>query len=420
MPPIFLSEIQKKPVWDTEGERVGRCVDVLVSDVGASFPRIRALALRDGDDTPRFVVAEQVGWLRPSILLTTERASLSPYEPQGDELWLARQVLDRQIVDVDGRRVVRVNDLQLARVGEHLCLVGADVGTMGLLRRLGMERPARTLFSALRAQSPEAIIPWEDVAPLQAEDPVRLRVSRERIGKLHPADIAAIVSDLNRRTGQALIEALDDETLADTLEESPSDLQVAVLNHLEPERAADVLEEMGPDEAADLLADLPEQTIRRLLELMEEEDAAGVRRLLAYPEDSAGGIMTTEFACVPEGLTAGQALDYLRQSEDAQEDEALYYVYVTEASGRLKGALSLRDLVMCEPDTPLADVTETDLVTVDLHTPQLDVAHLVARYDLLAVPVVDEEGMLHGIVTVDDAIDAFIPTAWKKRLPRFF
>lgn len=420
MPPIFLSEIQKEAVWDARGERIGRCVDVLVRGVGQPFPRVCALALRDGEDTPHFIAAEQIGWLRPSILLTSNRSNLSPYTPEGDELWLSRQVLDRQIVDVDGRRVVRVNDLQLARVGEHLCLVGADVGTMGLLRRLGVERPAHALFSVLRRQPSEAVIPWENVAPLQADAPVRLRVSQERIGKLHPADIAAIVEGLDRHTTQELTAALDNETLADTLEESPADLQVAVLKHLSPERAADILEEMGPDEAADLLADLPDQTSQQLLELMEEDDAADVRRLLAYPEDSAGGIMTTEFATVPEELTAGQALDYLRRSAAAHEDEALYYVYLTDASNHLKGALSLRDLVMCAPNTPLADIAKTDLATAGLYTPQREVAHLVAKYDLLAVPVVDEEGVLHGIVTVDDAIDTFIPTAWKKRLPRFF
>jgi len=316
--------------------------------------------------------------------------------------------------------VVRVNDLQLARVGKHLCLVGADVGTTGLLRRLGVEKLARLLFSILRLRPPEAIIPWKDVAPLQAEAPVRLQVSRERISKLRPADVAAIISDLNRRTGQALIETLDNEKLADVLEESPSDLQVAVLKSLAPERAADILEEMGPDEATDLLADLPHQTSQRLLDLMEEQDAADVRRLLAYPEDSAGGIMTTEFATIPENLTASQALDYLRHSEAAQEDEALYYVYLTDAAGHLTGALSLRELVMCAPDKLVSEVAETDLVTVNLHTPQDEVAHLIAKYDLLAVPVVDKEGVLHGIVTVDDAIYAFIPTAWKKRLPRFY
>jgi len=379
-----------------------------------------ALALSDGDDATHFVTAEQVGWLRPSILLTVGQTDMAPYKPQGDELWLVRQVLDRQIVDVDGRRVVRVNDLQLARVGERLCLVGVDVGTMGLLRRLGLERLARILISALRLPLSETTIPWKDVAPLQADAPIRLRVSRERISKLHPADIAAIVNDLDRRTSHALIEALEDETLADALEESPAKLQVAVLSHLEPERAADILEEMGPDEAADLLADLPDQTSKRLLELMEDEDAADVIRLLSYPEDSAGGIMTTEFATIPEGLTASQALNYLRHSETAQEDEALYYIYVTDTSGHLKSAFSLRDVVLCAPDTLLANVAETELVTADLYTPQRDIAHLVAKYDLLAVPIVDEDGIMHGIVTVDDAIDAFIPTAWKKRLPRFF
>lgn len=420
MPPIFLSQIMKKPVWDSQGEYVGRCADVVVSDAGRAFPRVCALALRDGADAPRFVREEQVDWLRPSILLAAEKPDLSPYELKGDELWLARQVLDRQIVDVDGRRVVRVNDLQLAKVGRHLCLVGADVGTTGLLRRLGLERVARLFFSPLRRPLPEAIIPWENVAPLQADAPIRLQVSRERISKLHPADVAAIISDLNRRTGQALMEILDNERLADVLEESPSEVQIAVLDSLAPERAADILEEMGPDEATDLLAELPPETTRRLLELMEEDEAADVRRLLAYPEDSAGGIMTTEFVTVPEGLTAEQALDYLRHSQAAQEDEALYYVYLTDASGHLKGGLSLRELVVCPPDTSLRDVAETDLVKVDPHTSQDEVAHLIAKYNLLAVPVVDQEGLLHGIVTVDDAIDAVIPTAWKKRLPRFY
>lgn len=420
MPPIFLSEIIKKPVWDSQGEYVGRCADVLVSDAGRPFPRVCALALRDGADAPHFVGEEQVDWLRPSILLAAEKPDLSPYALKGDELWLARQVLDRQIVDVDGRRVVRVNDLQLAKVGKHLCLVGADVGTTGLLRRLGLERLARLFFSALRRPLPEAIIPWENVAPLQADAPIRLQVSRERISKLHPADVAAVITDLNRRTGQALVEVLDNETLADVLEESPSDVQIAVLQGLAPERAADILEEMGPDEATDLLADLPPQITQHLLELMEEDEAADVRHLLAYPEDSAGGIMTTEFVSVPEGLIAEQALDYLRHSQAAQEDEALYYVYLTDASGHLKGALSLRKLVMCAPDTPLSDVAVTDPVKVDPHTPQDEVAHLIAKYNLLAVPVVDQEGLLHGIVTVDDAIDAVIPTAWKKRLPRLY
>ncbi|MBM4467099.1 MAG: magnesium transporter, partial [Chloroflexi bacterium] len=331
------------------------------------------------------------------------------------------RVLDRQIVDTEGRRVVRVNDLQLARVGDQFCLTGVDVGGRGLLRRLGLEKAVRAMARALGRSLPSGVIPWEQVAPLQHEDPIRLRVSRDKITHLPPADIAAILNDLDRRTSEALATTLSDATLADALEESPMEIQVAVLSRLVPERAADILEEMGPDEAADLLADLPAQTSAQLLELMEHKDAADVRSLLRYPEDSAGGVMTTEFAHVPVGLPADEALDHLRRSPDAQDDEAMYYVYLTDEAGKLQGVISLRDLVMAPSNASLDAWTDKDPVTVGPYTPQEEVAYLVAKYDLLSVPVVDENsGELLGIVTVDDAIDTVLPTAWKKRLPRFF
>jgi Mg/Co/Ni transporter MgtE len=296
-----------------------------------------------------------------------------------------------------------------------------DVGGRGLLRRLGVERPAVAIARRLRRRLPESVIPWEDVVPLQHEDPLRLRISRDKISQLPPADIAAIMNDLDRRTGQALLAQLDNETLADALEESPPEVQVAALSHLTLERAADILEEMGPDEAADLLADLPAETSAQLLELMEDEDAEDVQSLLGYPEDSAGGIMTTEFAWVPVGLRAAEALDYLRKSPDAQDDEAMPYVYILDAERHLRGMVSLRDLVMAPLDQPLEEEADESPPVVNALTPQEDVAYLVAKYDLLAVPVVDvETGKMLGIVTVDDAIDTVLPTAWKKRLPRLY
>ena len=421
---IFLSELKGKPVWDARGEQIGHCLDLLIVGLDRPFPEVKSLAYKNGkEETIRYVQAEQVGWLWPSILLKVDAVQLEPYEPSADELRLSERLLDRQIVDAEGRRVVRVNDIQIARVGDAFCVIGVDVGIAGLMRRLGLETATKAALSILKRPVPETVIPWEDVAPLQVEEPLRLRVSREKISKLHPADIAAIVSDLDRHTGQALIESLDDETLADAMEEISEDMQVAVLSQLEPERAADILEEMAPDEAADLVADLPAETSGRILGLMEDEDSEDVQHLLAYPEDSAGGVMTTEFATVPEGLTAGEALDHLRRSEEAREDESLYYVYVIGPERDLKGVLNLRDLVLAPPQTPLAEFMIDDPITVDPLTSQQDVAHLVAKYNLLAVPVVDEQDdkkILLGIVTVDDAVDAILPTAWKKRLPRFF
>ncbi len=415
---LYVSQLKEKQIWDAWGASVGYCTDVLVGSPDHAFPPICALAVRNSD--LHFVAAEQVSGLFPSIILTVPKNEIKPYTPTGDELWLLDRVIDRQIVDTEGRRVVRVNDLQLAKVRDRFCLTGVDVGGVGLLRRLGVERPVDAIMNLVKRPLPKGVIPWQDVAPLHREDPLRLRISRDRISQLPPADIAAILNDLDRQTGQALIASLDDETLADALEEVPTEFQVAVLANLEPERAADILEEMPPDEAADLLADLPAQTSDRLLELMDEQDAQDVRTLLTYPENSAGGIMNTEFAAVPVGMRAGQALDYLRKSEQARDDEAMYYIYAINEENHLSGVISLRNLVMAPPDADLSELVEKDPIAVEAHTSQEEVAYLVAKYDLLAVPVIDQSRTLLGIVTVDDAIDAVLPTAWKKRIPRFF
>jgi CBS domain-containing protein/sporulation protein YlmC with PRC-barrel domain len=416
----YLSQVLGKPVWDAKGNRLGQCVDVLVAEAETGFPSMRALALRNGKE-PKLISAECIAWLSPSIILGTCEPPL--YQVKGDELWLARQVLDRQIVDTEGRRLVRVNDLQLARVatnGIRYHLAAVDVGTLGLLRRLGVENVAMRLFNILRRKPVEIVIPWNEVAPLQADEPIHLRISRDKIGELHPADIADIIEELDRPMGQALLQTLDNETIADTMQEIQPELQASMLDTLPSERAADVLEEMDPDEAADILGDLGPERRAELLDLMEDEDATDVEKLLKYPENTAGGVMTTEFATVPAGLRVSEALDYLRQSRDALKDEALYYVYIVDADQKLQGVVALRDLVLAAPDRPVQEIMDTDIITVDPLQAQTDVARLAAKYNLLAVPVVDSSNVMHGIVTADDAIDVIIPTKWKKRLPRFF
>ena len=347
---LYLSQVLNQRIWDAFGRPVGRCKDVLIGSVESNFPLILALAYEDEDRTPQFLPTALVSSLFPSITLSVPRAKLHSYTPSGDELWLADRIMDRQIVDTEGRRVVRVNDVQLARLDNCYRVTGVDVGGRGLLRRLGLERPANNIAQLARRTLPEGVIPWEDVAPLSDEDPLRLRISRDRISQLPPADIAAILNDLDRATSEALLSGMENGVLADALEESPADVQMAVLLHMDPERAADILEEMDPDEAADLLGDMPEQTSSSFLELMENEAAADVSALLGYPENSAGGIMTTEFAWVPMGLHASEALGYLRHSEEARQDESMHYVYVLDSSHHLRHVMTLRDLVMAPPE----------------------------------------------------------------------
>jgi CBS domain-containing protein len=380
-----------------------------------------ALVLKDGDREDRFIPAHQITSLFPSIILNVPKEQIKPYQPTGQELWLADQMLDHQIVDIEGRRVVRVNDVQLAHVQEKYRLTGVDVSGRGLLRRLGVEPIADKFGKFINHPLSKTVIPWQDIAYLQEGDPIQLGISREKISKLPPVDIATILNGLNRNTGQAILAEMDNETLADTLEESPSSTQIAILSHLDSERAADILEEMDPDEAADLLADLPDETTYKLLELMEDEEAEEMRSLLDFPDNSAGGIMTTEFAWIPPDLTSREALSFLRSSKDALEDEQMYYIYVIDDDWKLHGVITLRDLVMAAPDSKLDEILDPDPISVSPLTSQEDVAYLVAKYDLLAVPVIDtDRDEMLGVVTVDDAVDAVLPTAWKKRLPRFF
>jgi Mg2+ transporter MgtE len=215
-----------------------------------------------------------------------------------------------------------------------------------------------------------------------------------------------------------VLASLDDEDLADTIEEMEPETQVEVLEDLEPARAADILEEMSPDDAADLVADLSETARGEILALMERDEAAEVEELLSYPEDTAGGIMTTEFVAVPEHLTAAQTIDRLRELEP--DAETIYYVYVTDDDGKLVGVLSLRDLIVAPPDRVISEVMIREPVVVDVLADQDHVAEVVAHYNLLAVPVIDDEGRLAGIVTIDDAIDTVLPTSRKRRLPRPF
>ncbi len=417
---FYLSQLQDKQIWDSWGRPLGKLTDLLIGRLSGPAPEVQALVVREGENL-RFIPAKQISELFPSPVIAVSRDQVSSYQPSGQELYLVEGVLDHQIVDVDDRRVVRVNDVQLARIHDRFSVTGVDVGGRGLLRRLGWETFLSGAARRLGVALPDRVIPWENIVPIQEEDVLKLRITHDKISSLHPADIAAIVNDLDRRTGQQFVATLDDATLADTLEESSLETQAAVLEQLSPERAADILEEMGPDEAADLLADLPEDTSSVLFDLMNDADEVEIRSLLAYPEHTAGGIMTTKYAYAPFGLRAGEILDYLRNSEENREDEMMYYVHLVDEQDILRTVVSLRDLVLAPPTASLDQEMETEPITVDPYTSQVDVAYLVAKYDLLSVPVVDEETQkLLGIVTVDDAIDAVLPTAWKKRLPRFF
>jgi CBS domain-containing protein len=411
----YLSEIIGRPVIDLDGKPVGKLRDVIVRP-RAEFPHplIEAIAVEIKNGVHYLPFAAVAALLSPVIPLRYRADEIPVFELKADDVLLARDVLDKQIIDTEGARVVRVNDVELVRVNETIYVSNVDVSWLGIIRRMGLTGLAHSLSGYLKQKG----ISWDDVELMHRDQSMQLRVPAEKLHELHPADLADIVSDLNRLESGQLLDSLDVKHLADTLEEVEPEFQVELVEHMSNEKVADVLEEMEPDEAADLLGDLPKERKEDLLALMEKDDADDVRKLLAYPEESAGGIMTTEYASIPPDLTAAEAIQVLRGMAD--EVETMFYVYVVDKEEHLIGTFSLNNLIFAPPGQKVSDFMTDRIITVNLTDDQETVAQTVSKYDLLAIPVVDEQNHLHGIVTADDALDKIIPTAWKKRLPRFY
>src|SRR6478752_3414224 len=414
----FLSQCIGLPVRDPSGEPLGTIADLIVA-IGDRYPPVTGLVART-DRRNIFLPWHNVHTFdEGGAQLRVQTIDIGKFQQRQDEILLKADLLDKQIVDIEGRKVIRVNDVSLDEIEGRLRVVAVDVGAAGLFRRLGLEGPFRSIARNVRGNVPERYIDWEDVDPLDSTiASVRLRVPHAKLAELHPADLAAIIEELTPRDRLGVLATLDDEALADVVEEMEPDTQVEVLEDLEPSRAADILEAMSPDDAADLVADLSDRSRDEILALMEHDEAEEVRDLLAFPEDSAGGLMTTEFVAVPATLTTAETIDRLRELEP--DAETIYYVYVVDDDAHLVGVLSLRDLIVARPETTIAEVMIDDPVAVAVDADHDDVASVVARYNLLAVPVLDDEGLLVGIVTVDDAIDTVAPSAWRRRLPRVF
>jgi magnesium transporter len=400
---FYLSEWLGCAVLDSGGQAVGRLTDVVLAPDKTA---VTALAVKSPARgvlvLPWTAVAQQKG---KTLLLSVAAGAWAPHVPETGELWLARNVQDRRVVDAGRAKLVRVNAIAMDERDGTWQVLGIEVGARGLLERLGLPGLANAL--GLKQE----VVPWSDVA-FTGEHSSRLE-------QMHPAELAAIVHDLPPAQGSDLVEALTDEVAADTLEEVHPDRQADLLEDMAPERAADILEEMAPDEAADVLQDMPGEKAQELLGLMEEEPAAEAAELLAHAEDSAGGLMTTEYASLPPGLTAAQALDELRKRYAGELDD-FHYVYITDEQEHVLGVTSLWDLIRADPAAALLDFAETKVISVRPEHEAEEAARLITKYGILAIPVVDAENRLLGVVTVDDAMDLILPENWRGRLPHMY
>ncbi len=405
---FYLTQMLGKPVVDAAGEIIGEISDIAIA-TGEVFPRVTSLAFLGPAKTP-FMLS----WRKFVASLDTERITLAAERDalrfsylQPDEVLLARDLLNKQIVDTQGMKVVRVNDLKLSESRNQLRLLGAEVGVRGILRGLhpAVERIAESVARLASRELPENLIAWNYMDLLDRDlSHVRLSVTHKRLHELHPADVADVLEQLSPTQRARVFEHLDISAAARTVVELGDQFQAGVIDDLGSQHASDILEMMDPDDAADIIGDLPYEKAETLLRLMGVQESRTVRSLLGYKEHTAGGIMTPRVTTVSEDMTVQQVLEYLRSGATA-EHESIYYIYVMEKDRRLEGVVSLRDLLVSDPTTPVTELVSRDVITVDPDDDQELVAETMSKYDLLALPVVDENGKLLGIVTVDDALD---------------
>src|SRR5258708_5254777 len=378
---LYLSQVLGRPILDLEGERVATLKDVIVRLGEDEHPPVSGFVARYRRRDfflPRWRISH---FGEEGVRLNSDILDLRPFLRRESEVLLARDVLDKQLIDVDGKRVVRVNDVQIIEAAGEWRVTGADVSLQGLWRRLA---PAG--FAGTRRAV--EVIDWADVGYLATDAAtVQLKSSSGKLARLHPVEIARLAEALSYHHGTEIVEALDDETAAETLEEMPAERQARIIGDMNEERAADILEWMSPDEAADVLGDLPEEKADELLGLMDSEEQADVAELLPYEDDTAGGLMTTELVTLPRDLTVGAALARLR--EMAETPNMIYYLYVVDGEGswRLLGVIALRSLILADPSMPLEDVMRTEFQQADPGEPAKEVAQRIAEYNLLALPV---------------------------------
>jgi len=403
---LALSELLGSVVYDASGAASGRVRDVaLAPQEDRSRPTLLIVKTRKGNCLLPFSAVSQISG---SIRASTAAADWNPVNGVEGLFLLSRDLLDQQVIDVHGRKVVRVNDVDIYQqmVENHVVLRigGVDVGARGAIRRLLKGMVPLAALRVLLQRIPPREIPW-DFVDLIETDParrVRLKISHERLAKLHPADIADIIENLAPDEREAVMETLDEEVAAGAMEELEPKVQKAVVESLDSDRAADIVEEMEPDAAADLLADLSDERTEEILVQMQPEERREVSELLEFGENTAAGRMTTEYIALSLSATANDAVEAMRTFEGRMEN--MSNIYLIDSEGTLAGSVPLVKIVLAKSDTPLLALTQEPLIYCRAEAKENEFAELFDKYNLLTLPVIDQYSHLAGVITPDDVI----------------
>jgi CBS domain-containing protein/sporulation protein YlmC with PRC-barrel domain len=401
---FYLSRILGKRFYSPDGKVIGKIKDLLI-DISYSRPKVIGVKTKIAGET-RYLDFSYFEMIKADIKYVVKCANVIDFTLPNNShtFFLSENVLDKQIVDIDGRKLVRVNDARLVLVPSGAFLIAVDVGLEGLLRRIGISRPIKRFLLLFRLSLPSKYILWDDVATVDSQSAgLRLSTTYSKLHTLHPSDLADIIEDMDRTTRTKVLANLDEEKAADVLEELETKSQIHIIENLSTEKAADLLEKMPADEAADIIDELEPQKAEELLNEMEVESSEDVRDLLEYSENTVGSIMSTDFISFNKNVTTGEAIQELRKQKP--EADTLYSVLVVDEKERLIATVTLRDLIVSDPSTRLSQIMQKQIITVFDDDKIDSLAEVISKYNLLAIPVIDSSSKIQGLVMIDDIIE---------------
>lgn len=412
---FFLSKVLYKKIYDEFNEPIGKLCDIYVTTEDGLPRAIGYMVKKDGE----IINCEfkRISFFEDDDKIKIKGEGIREIILQRYSYLLSKHLLDRQIVDIDGKKLVRVNDLRMAEIAGEYRVVAVDSGVLALGRRLGIESLVKKFYKMRSKKPSDSLIVWDNVESLEmVNDNLKLSVTYKKLSKLHPADLADILEDMDINYRKKVFEGLDRDLAADTLEEIEPEIQADILENLSQSKRDELLDNMPNDEIADILEEVDAETAEDILLSMEREDAEEVRSLMKYDDETAGSIMNKDFIAFNINITVEETIELLRETNP--DDEVSHYIYITDEQERLEGVVSLKTLLLSKPQEKLKDIMLEDMVTIKDNEEIEEAIELCVKYDLLSLPVIDGEQKLCGVVIMSDIVEDILVPTWRKRFKK--
>jgi len=412
---FFLSKVLHRKIYDEFNESIGKLCDIYVTTEGGMPRAIGYQLKKDGE----LINCEfrHIAFYEDDEKIIIKGEGVREIILQKYSYLLSKHLLDRQIVDINGKKLVRVNDLRIAEIAGEFRVVAVDTGVLALGRRLGAESLVKNFYKLFNKKPADSLIVWDNVESLEMlNDNLKLAVPYKKLSKLHPADLADILEDMDINYRKKVFESLDQNLAADILEEIEPDIQADILQNLSQAKRDELLDNMPNDEIADILDEVDEETAERILLNMEKEDADEVRSLMEYEEETVGSIMNKDFISFNISITVEETIELLREIKP--EDEVCHYIYITDEQERLQGVVSLKDLLLSNSQNKLREIMTSNITMINDNENIDEAIEVCVKYDLLSLPVVDDKERLCGIVIMHDIVEEILIPTWRKRFKK--